>query len=312
MVEIYRTHPETGKLSRHNAIEKGVWIDVVAPTEEEITRLVTQTGVRHDFLTYSLDPEEKSRIEQEEDQTLIIVDIPSLSQDNYLFYKTIPLGIIVVRDDYIITVSGENTPILEEFKQEKIKGFYTFKKTRFVLQILHQIALYYLKYLREINKRTDEIENLLQQSMRNKELFQLLSLGKSLVYFTTSLKANEIVMEKLLRLKLLPMYEEDEDVLEDAIIENKQAIEMAQIYSDILSNMMDAFASVISNNLNIAMKFLTSVTIVLSMPIMVASFYGMNVALPFQHHPHAFTLIVLISAVLSIGTVAYLAKKKLF
>jgi magnesium transporter len=174
------------------------------------------------------------------------------------------------------------------------------------------IAKDFLRYLRYIDKKTDDVEKQLHKSMKNKELFKLLDLAKSLVYFTTSLKSNETVLEKLLRGRYLKMYEEDQDLLEDVIIENKQALEMANIHSSILSGMMDAFASVISNNLNIVMKFLTSVTIVMAIPTMVSSLFGMNVALPMQNNPLAFLYLVLISLGVSAGAVYYLYKKQMF
>ena len=216
----------------------------------------------------------------------------------------------MVRDDYFITVSTVSLPIIKEFIDCKIKGFYTFKKTRFVLQFLYRVATYYLSYLKYINRETDKTEERLQKSMRNEELIKMLALEKSLVYFTTALKSNEIVMEKLMRSKVIKMYEEDEDILEDAIIENRQAIEMGTIYRDILSGTMDAYASVISNNLNIVMKLLASVTIVLSVPTIVSSLWGMNVGgLPFANNPFGFLFVFIIAALISIGAFAILKKK---
>jgi magnesium transporter len=313
MVEIFRTNPTTNEFYQA-PIEKGVWINLISPTEEEIDLVVKETGVMREFIYHSLDVEERARLDQEDGQFLIIVDIPSEGDDGYLEYVTIPLGIIVVRDEFIITVCSEGNLILDKFKNNKFRGFATYKKTRFVFQIFHTVAEFYLRYLKYINRKTDIIEKKLHQSMKNEELFNLLSLEKSLVYFTTSLKSNEIVMEKVLRLKLLNMYQEDEDVLEDAIVENKQAIEMAHIYSNILSGMMDAFASVISNNLNMVMKFLTSITIVLTLPTMVASFFGMNVELPFNfgEYDHAFMAVIFLSFLISTTAAVILAKKKLF
>jgi magnesium transporter len=185
-------------------------------------------------------------------------------------------------------------------------------KTRFVLQLLSLISTYYLSYLKKINRKTNQIEKELRQSLQNQELFSLLNLEKSLVYFTTSLKTNNIVTEKLLKSQYLKMYEDDQHLLEDVIIENKQAIEMAEIYSSILSGLMDAFASVISNNLNHVMKILTSITIVLSFPTMIASIYGMNVPLPYQNHPHSFTVLMILSLALSSITAIIFWKKRFF
>jgi len=227
-------------------------------------------------------------------------------------YETIPTGIIVT-DDYFITVCLKHNHILDIFKGNKVKEFYTFKKTRFTFQVLFQIAKDFLKDLRHIDKKSSEVEKTLHKSMKNEELYTLLDLEKSLVFFTTSLKANEIVMEKLLRGKYIKMYEEDEELLEDVIIENKQAIEMANIYGTILSGTMDAFASIISNNLNVVMKFLTSVTIIMAIPTMISSFFGMNVPIPyFSDHPLGFLYILLFSLVLCIGTVYFMSKRKMF
>ena len=269
-------------------------------------------GIHPSFLRDPLDEEEKPRLDIEEDQTLIIVDIPYVYEEgNDVRFATIPMGLVVL-EDYIVTVSIEKNAIIESFRSNKIRGLYTYKKTRFTFQMLFVIAKDFLRYLRYIDKKTDDVEKQLHKSMKNKELFKLLDLAKSLVYFTTSLKSNETVLEKLLRGRYLKMYEEDQDLLEDVIIENKQALEMANIHSSILSGMMDAFASVISNNLNIVMKFLTSVTIVMAIPTMVSSLFGMNVALPMQNNPLAFLYLVLISLGVSAGAVYYLYKKQMF
>ena len=220
-----------------------------------------------------------------------------------------PLGLIVVRDEFFITVSLKKNRIIDSFEKGKIKGVYTYKKTRFVLQILYLNASYYLNDLKKINKEAENTVLALQKSMRNKELIQLLNLENSLVYITTSLKANELVMEKTGRGKILKSYEEDDEILEDAIIENRQAIEMGKIYSDILSGTMDAYASIISNNLNVVMKLLASITLVISVPTLVASIWGMNVPLPFANNPHGFTIVIGISMIISIVALVWLKKK---
>ena len=220
-----------------------------------------------------------------------------------------PLGMIVVRDDFFLTVSLKRNKVIESFEKRKIKNFQTYKKTRFIFQILYLNASYYLTYLKQINKETEIAEYILKNSMKNKELLKLLSLEKGLVYFTTSLKSNELVMEKTLRGKIVKLYEEDEDMLEDAITENRQAIEMAQIYSNILTGTMDAYASIISNNLNGVMKFLTSITIILAVPTMISSFWGMNVALPFEKSPIGFVVMVVIAIIMTLAVTWWLKKK---
>lgn len=312
-----------------NLSEKGIWINLINPPETELTKVAVSGGINLDLLRVALDAEERSRIEVDEGQLLILINVPISEGDNgSLLYDTVPLG-IVVAENCIVTVCLKENPIVTEFEYGKNRAFFTFKKTRFVLQILFKTATYYLRYLQQIDKKSSEIENQLHGSMKNEQLIKLLNLEKSLTYFTTSLRANEIVMEKLLRLQLksptanvdpdtamttqiLKMYPEDEELLEDVITENKQAIEMSQTYSTILSGLMDAFASIVSNNLNIIMKFLTSVTIIMALPTMVASFYGMNVAVPFQNAPHAFAIAIIISLVLSVVGVLLLRWKNMF
>ncbi|MGI6711924.1 MAG: magnesium transporter CorA family protein [Bacillota bacterium] len=308
MLEIL--HTVDGEIINVENPVKGTWINLISPGEEEISEVTRKTGINCDFLKYPLDDEERARVEVEDNQVLIIVSVPIIQQNDEI-YDTIPLGIIIT-EDIITTVCLKEIELLKKFSQGRVKGMATFKKTRFVFQIMHRIAALYHKYLREINKKTNEIEFELQKSMRNKELIRLLELEKSLVYFTTSLRSNERVMEKLLRSKIIKMYEEDEDLLEDVIVENKQAIEMADIYSNILSGMMDAFASIISNNLNIVMKFLAVITIVMAIPTMIASFFGMNLTLPFQNSPYGFLLVLCISAVFCFFSVIYLIRKNMF
>lgn len=314
-MKIYRTLDEQGFFREQTKLEKGCWINLINPTAQEINTLCNSIGVREEFIRYPLDQEEKARIDVEDDQTLIVIDLPTVEKNDGEIegFTTIPIGMIVVRDDYFITVCTAESPILKEFIDCRVKGFFTFKKTRFILQILYKTAVYYLNYLKFINRETDKAENRLQKSMRNQELIRLLELEKSLVYFTTSLKSNEIVMEKLMRSKFIKMYEEDEDILEDAIIENRQAIEMGTIYRDILSGTMDAYASVISNNLNIVMKFLASVTIVISIPTIVSSIWGMNVAgLPFANDAFGFIKVMGIAFLTSLIAWIWLKKKDMF
>ena len=224
-------------------------------------------------------------------------------------YTTMPLGMIVVRDDFFVTVSLKKNKVIEDFEKKKIKNFQTYKKTRFIFQILYLNSSYYLDYLKKINKETEIAEYILKNSMKNKELLKLLTLEKGLVYFTTSLKSNELVMEKTMRGKIIKLYEEDEEILEDAIIENRQAIEMSQIYRDILNGTMDAYASIISNNLNGVMKFLTSITIILAVPTMISSFWGMNVELPFQNNSMGFVIMIFIAVVTTLLVTWWLNRK---
>ena len=310
MLEIFKT-PENGTgLIRIDEIEKGCWINLAEPAEEELELVIQHIGVEQSFLRDSLDVEEKPRIDIDEDQMLIIVDIPFVFEDDKsIKFETLPMGILTVRDDYIITICGKQTTVLERFRSGQVKNFYTYKKTRLILQILYNVAKDFLKYLKHIDKKSEFIENALHKSMRNKELYKLLELSKSMVYFTTSLKSNETVLERLQKGKFIKLYEEDQDLLEDTIIENKQAIEMSNIYSSILSGMMDAFASIISNNQNVVMKFLTAVTIVLAIPTMIFSFFGQNFPIPYLSSPYMWIFVLGGAAAIS-GTIAYILYKK--
>ncbi len=312
LLKIYNTNVETNKTEEIKEFKKGAWINLVNPSENEIKKVCESIMIQEDFIRDALDYEEKARIDHEDDDntTLFVVDVPIIerNEENDI-YTTMPLGMIVVRDDFFVTVSLKRNKVIEDFEKNKIKNFQTYMKTRFIFQILYLNSSYYLNYLKQINKETEIAEYILKNSMKNKELLKLLSLEKGLVYFTTSLKSNEIVMEKTMRGKIVKLYEEDEEILEDAITENRQAIEMAQIYSNILNGTMDAYASIISNNLNGVMKFLTSITIVLAVPTMISSFWGMNVGLPFQDSPFGFIVMILVSVILTLLVTWWLKKK---
>lgn len=311
MLDIFKSINDT--LFTLEEIEDGAWINMVNPTPEELDFIEDKLSVDRDFLRAALDEEESARLETENDQVLILVDTPYVEKtDDHIIYETLPLGIIIT-DKNIITVCLKNSVVLDQFEKNSIRTFYTYKKYRFLYQILYKNAQRYLLYLRQIDKMSNYVEKQLHQSMKNKELIQLLDLEKSLVYITTSLKANQVVLEKILRINVIKKYSEDEDLLEDVIIENKQAIEMANIYSGILSGTMDAFASIISNNLNIVMKLLTSITILMTIPTMFSSFFGMNVMnIPFATSPFGFWIVVGISIITVIIVAFILLKKNLF
>ena len=312
LLKIYNTDVETNKFEEIKEFKKGSWINLVNPSEAEIKKVCESIQIQDDFIRDALDFEEKARIDVEEDDNtiLFVVDVPIIEKtEESDAYTTMPLGMIVVRDDFFITVSLRKNKIIESFEKRKIKNFQTYKKTRFIFQILYLNSSYFLTYLKQINKETEIAEYILKNSMKNKELLKLLTLEKGLVYFTTSLKSNEIVMEKTMKGKFVKLYDEDEDILEDAIIENRQAIEMAKIYSDILNGTMDAYASIISNNLNSVMKTLTSITIVLAVPTMISSFWGMNVNLPFQNSEMGFIIMIAISIILTLIVTWWLKRK---
>ena len=274
MLKYYKTI--NNAITEIENIEDGCWVSAISPTESEISQLQSKLSLDRDFIRSALDEEETSRIETEENQTLIVLDYPVAEKtndsDETISYYTIPMGIILTQEN-VITVCLKENGIIDDFAKGVVKGVQTQFKTRFIFYILLRIATRYLQYLKQIDKLSNHVENQLHKSMKNKELIQLLGLEKSLVYFSTSLKATETVLEKILRGRVIKLYDEDQDLLEDVLIEVKQAIEMSNIYSNILSGTMDAFASVISNNLNIVMKVLTIITIVMSIPTMVFSFY---------------------------------------
>lgn len=311
MIEVYKTYDDG--LRQINDFEEGCWIALTNPTATELLQVSDRYQVDINDLRAPLDEEERSRIEVEDAYTLILVDIPTLEERNKNNrYVTIPLAILLTKGA-IITICLEETPILKSFMDGRVRDFFTFKRTRFILQILYKNASAYLQYLRVIDRKSEEVEKKLHASTKNRELIELLELEKSLVYFTTSLRANEVVLEKLLKTENIKQYPEDTDLLEDVIIENKQAIEMANIYSGILSGTMDAFASVISNNLNIVMKFLATVTIVLSIPTMISSFFGMNfVNIPGMEAKYGFYIVTAGAFVLTALVAYILAKKDLF
>ena len=316
MLKIYRSNCTRLFELTLQTLEKGAWLKLINPTPEELEQVAAATGSPLDFLKAALDEEERSRIELDEDSMLVITNIPiTRGHDSY---DTLPLG-IVLTPEFIITICLEANDVLADFNSENARAFSTFKKTRFLFQILYKSAALYLKYLKQINRRTDEIERYLRRSMQNKEIFQLLELQKGLTYFAASLRSNGIVLEKLLRLRstsqvqhLIKIYEEDEDLLEDVIIENKQAIEMVEMYSRILNGMMDTFTSIISNNLNRVMKFLASMTIILAIPTMVASFMGMNVDIPLSGSPGGFSATLLFAGAVTALSAFGLWRKDMF
>lgn len=316
MLKIWKSNCDSLRELNLASLEKGAWFNLINPTMEEMNAVAGVSGIPLDFLKAALDEEERSRVEIEENCLLIITNIPVMRGSD--IYDALPLG-IVLTPDYFITVCLEHNEVLSEFSNENCRLFHTVKRTRLLFQVLYKSALLYLKYLKQINRRTDDIERHLRRSMKNKEMFQLLDLQKGLTYYTATLRSNGIVLEKLLRLgnntqlqHLIKIYDEDQDLLEDVIIENKQAIEMVEMYSGILSGMMDAFASIISNNLNRVMKFLATMTILLAIPTMIASFWGMNVDVPFRDGSGGFLEVTLFAMLITGASAFVLWKKDMF
>jgi magnesium transporter len=288
------------------------WINVIDPSPEEIESL-TALGIPQNFITYPLDLDERPRTEREDDGTLLVLIRTPLFQGFQadVPYTSIPMGIIMT-NRMILTVCRRQNEVLVEMASGRVRGLETGKRNRFILRLLFLTANRYLNYLREINKIADTLEDNLQLSQRNRELLELLKYQKSLVYFTTALKSNELVLERLQRSQFFRMYSEDEDLLEDVITENQQAIEMVNIYTNILSSTMDGFASIISNNMNTVMKFLASATIVVSLPTIVFSFFGMNVNLPFDQHGYAYFIILGISFAIMLAVIVIFFRRDWF
>lgn len=315
MIKIFKTYEETGITEQIDTIERESWVAMTAPSATEILKISKEFNIEIDDLKAPLDEEERSRLEKEDDYTMILVDIPVIERRNEKdWYETIPLGIFIT-EKVIFTICLKETRILKQFMDGLVPDFCTYKKTRFVYQILYNNAALYLHYLRVIDKKSEEIEKILLEDSKNQDLIQLYELDKCLVYFTTSLKSNELVMEKMLKTNSIRHYAEDEDLLEDVIIENKQAMEMTYIYHNILRSMMSLFSSIIDNNLNQIMKLLAAVTIVVELPTLISAFYGMNVSpisMPLSTSPWAFGLIAVFSFVVCMVAVYILKKKNLW
>ncbi|RNC29251.1 MAG: Cobalt/magnesium transport protein CorA [Candidatus Dichloromethanomonas elyunquensis] len=316
MLRVYKNDGVTYQELAIENLARNMWINLIGPTADELMLVAEKTKAPADFLKAALDEEERPRIEIEDDFALVLIDIPiMLSETNY---DTLPLGIILTPEN-MITVCLESNPVVLEFNEYNRRSFNTAKKTRFLFQILYKSATYYLRYIRQISKLSEQIEVHLRKTMKNKELFELMDLQQGLTYFTSSLRSNGIVMDRLLRVRsnsqsrnLIQIYEEDEDLLDDVIIENNQAVQMVEMYSRIISGMADTFASIISNNLNMVMKFLTAMTIILAIPTMIASFWGMNVEVPFGvSNPHGFWIVAAIIFVLTGATTFVLMRKNI-
>lgn len=283
MIEVLKTNAVTGKLESVKEITRGVWINIVAPTAEEIEYISHKLDVAENLLRYPLDIAEKAHIDTDESDVLITVDVPITEyRGSKKVYSTLPLGMLLVRDDYFVTISQSRIDVINEvLNTVKLFDIYTDKKSRLVFQILYRVASDYIRYIGYISRDIDTFEKRMQKTMKSNELLSLLDFEKTMIYFSASIKANQTVLQKINRGKFIKLYEEDEDILDDTLIENTQAMEMVQTYSEILNGIIDIFGTIISNNLNTVMKFLTSITIIIAIPTMVSSFIGMNVTFPF-------------------------------
>lgn len=306
-----------GRLKELADAETGCWINIYPPfSQEELEEVALRFDVPLDFLTDSLDIDERSRYEREEEVKLIVVNTPVLNESEEhtdTIFITVPLGIILT-PEHVITITSFENPVIQAFLDDKIKNFDPKDEAMFVLQLFEQNVYRFLNCLKQLNVKRNLIEQELFDSSRNKELRQLLSIEKSLVYFVNTLSTNELLKMKMKRSDLLGIRDDEEkmDLFEDIIIDNSQALEMANVYTNILNGTMDAYGSIISNNLNITIRRLTLVTIILMVPTLIASIYGMNVQLPFDKHPFTVYFIISISLVMSLLLAWYFQRKRLF
>ena len=312
MLNIYAMQSQSRELRKIDEIMPGAWLNLENPSDKELEEVAEITGVGEDMLKAALDEEERARIETDDGNTLIIVDIPVIDDSaDWYVYSTLPLGIITA-GDYFITVCLRETAVLGDFIKGRVRNFDANKRTRFIYQILYLNAIKFLHCLKQIDKTSMRVQQSLHRSMKNKELIQLLDLEKALVYFSTSLNSNQIVIDRLRAMSTIKHYEDDDEILDDVIVENKQAIEMATIYRDIMSGTMDAFASVISNNQNTVMKFLAAITIILTIPTIIASIWGMNVGVPFAGTIWGFWAVIGIIVAVTVPVLIIMIKKRMF
>lgn len=312
MLSIYRT--DESIINKMATFEDGVWVRLVDPTSTELVQVAEHYDIEVDDLATALDEEESSRISLEDGYTLILVDIPSPEvRHEKKMYTTIPMG-IVLKQNAIITVCREESPVVDYFVRNKQKDFSTKKKMRFIYQLLLRSASLYQAYLRGIDKKRVEIEERAGKDTKDSDIIDLHELESTLVYFATSLRSNSIVLERLRRYKRIEQYPEDMELLEDAMVEYQQAIEMTVIYRDIVDGTRELLSSVMDNKLNNVMKYLTSITLVMAIPTIISGIYGMNVAeewMPFAKTPYGFGIICGIIVVICIITMWILKRKRM-
>ncbi len=315
MIQVFYTDPKTlSTFECEDEFSGGVnlnnkWIHLTNPTDREIELVARVSGVSEDFLKAALDEEEKARIDEEDGNVLTVFDIPIIEEDDsYYTYDTFPFGFIIAKD-FIVSVCLKETAMVQGVINGRMKGFSTAKKTRSLYQLLYFTHTKYIAYLRQIYKASQRIQDTLEKTTKNKGLVQMLELEKSIVYFSTSLRSNNFVLEKLAKTGLIKKYEEDDELLEDVTIENRQALEMCNIYREIINSTMDAWGSIISNNVNSIMKVLTSLTLVVNIPMLVSGIWGMNTWVPGEGKALGFWLVCGISGLVS-GLIALILKKK--
>ncbi len=287
------------------------WVDVVDPTPAEIERLRDDYGIAEGLVVHALDPDERPRVERQERSTLVVLQVPHARRDRgaALPYVTLPFGIFLA-GKWLVTVSPEETEVLERIRGFAAVDWPERKQHRFILHALEVVARTYLTHLAAINREVDAVEARLATSLENREVLELLRYQKALIYYGTALRGSERLLQQLQRSPAFDIPEEDADLLDVVAVEIRQAVDVATVSGNILGEMMDAFASIISNNLNVVMRFLAAVTVILAFPVIVASLYGMNVRLPVQEHPHAFAILVAVSLALAAGVTIWFLRRR--
>lgn len=312
MISIYRT--DDNIIHELKEYVPGTWIRLTKPSIEEIQEIAEQFHLDAADVRAALDDEESARISLENNYTLILVDIPlSEIRNNTEAYTTFPLGIILT-EGHIITVCAEETPILNYFVKSTVRDFSTKKQMRFLYQILYRCCVTYQMYLRNINRKRIQIEERIDEQTEDSDLINLHELESNLVYFATSLRGNGAVLERLTRYERIKQYPEDKDLLEDVLIENKQAIEMTQIYRDIINGTRELMSAVLDNRLNNTMKYLAAITIVMAIPTIISGIYGMNLngaGMPFAAWQSGFSIVCGIILVVCCITMWILKKTKM-
>ena len=317
MMTIYKW--ENGGLKETAELAPSCWINLAEPTTAELEQVLSFSQVPRDFLTDPLDREERPRFESEDGFSLVIVHVPypvrgEEDDETVLPYETIPLGIVLFGQS-VITICSSATPVTNAFLDQIRRVCPPADQNRFLFRLLWHAAVLFLRYLRDMHSKTEDLEDGLHESISNEALLRLLTYQKSLVYFSTSLKADNILINRLDHARQLNLTEDDRDFLDDAAVEYQQALETASIHAAVLNGTMDTFASVINNNLNNVMKYMTAATILLAAPTLIASIYGMNIALPMQGYEHAFAVLMALSATLAlaiVGVLFYFYKKRVF
>jgi magnesium transporter len=310
MIKIYYKTWGDEELKIVDEIKPGCWVNIVSPTKQELVEIAEKLEIPKDYILSAMDENERPRCDKENRTALVIFRVPFFDVSGPISkIETIPLTIIIT-DKAIVTINIKETDVLKDFYENKVKKFYTTKKTRFLLQILSSINRSFISHLDTIEKKIEEVETNLLKAVKNEDIVKLFGLQKTLIYFNAAVIGNGNVLDGIMKGRVVKLFESDEELLENIIIENKQSIEMVSVYNNILANTMDAYASIVSNNLNIVMKILASLTVILALPTLIASFYGMNVSLPLEEDPNAFVFISLISLLISFLVALVFIKKR--